>query len=146
MNSRSMEKMLLSQAIWHTGAGPNGEMGTVWSFLNSRNFKVVWASWELWKPTRVTVLLCSVLDEAFGNQRGSTAHGNLISMCCSSGSLHQSSVIGRCFHSQYPTDWSLTALCVSFTFLLICGYQTKRCGLGIVSLTYPTRVSSTGCS
>lgn len=73
-----------------------------------------------------------------------TAHGNWVSVCWSSGSLHRSQVIQRCFPSQYPTDRSLTPLSLSFTFLLVCGYQVKWYGLGIVSLTYPTKVSSTG--
>lgn len=50
----------------------------------------------------------------------------------------------RCFHSQYPADRSLTPLSLSFTFLLLCGNQVKWCGLVTVSLTYPTRASSTG--
>lgn len=114
--------------------------GILWSFLNSSKFKVVWASWELWKPTGLTALLCSVLEGAFGNQMGSTAQGNWVSVCCGSCCLLQSAVIQRSFLSQYPTDRSLAALSLSFTIPLVCGYQVKWCGLGIVTLTYPDRV------
>ena len=95
--------------------------GIVWPFLNPSHFEVALACWKLCQPTRLRsyiVLLCSVLEVAFENQMGSIVPRNWVSLCCSSGFFQQSAIIQRCFHSQYPTDQSLTALSLSFTFLL----------------------------